>query len=146
MYNAARTAGMALARFRTLIHELLNKYSDTVPEEASLIVLDNRSAMCMAKNGKDIKHTRNIARIMYLVRNGEKCKMHNIDWSEGGLQLADIYTKKVGENDLTPIMKYIMVRLDNWYRTLVPAGWNNIGYSMKQELCMTGLDWVEDST
>ena len=39
--------------------------------------------------------------------------MHNIDWCERGLQLADIGTKNVGENDLNPRMKYIMARLDN---------------------------------
>ena len=39
--------------------------------------------------------------------------MHNIDWCEGGLKLEDIYTKNVGEPDLTPRMKYIMVRLGN---------------------------------
>ena len=52
-YNAACTAGMALAHFRMLIHELLNKDPDIVPEEAPLIVLDSKSSMCMAKNGKD---------------------------------------------------------------------------------------------
>ena len=66
----------------------------------------------MAKNGKDTKHTRHIAMIMHLVRNGEKCKIHKIDWCEGGLQLADIGTKNVSETDLTLRMKYIMVRLD----------------------------------
>ena len=65
----------------------------------------------MAKNGKDTKHTRHIARRMHFVRNGEKCKMHNIYWCEGGLQLADISTKNVSEPNLTPRMKYIMVRL-----------------------------------
>ena len=50
---------------------------------------------------------------MHFVRNGEKCKMHKIDWCEGDLQLADIGTKNVSEPDLTPIMKYIMVRLEN---------------------------------
>ena len=69
--------------------------------------------MYIAKNGKDIKHNRHIARIMHVVRNGEKCNMHKIDWCEGGLQLADIGTKNVSEPDLTPRMKYIMVRLDN---------------------------------
>ena len=58
--------------------------------------------MCIAKNGKDTKHTRHITRIMHLVRTGEECKMHKIDCSEGGLQLPDITT-----------MKYIMVKLDN---------------------------------
>ena len=83
------------------------------PKEAPLIVLDRKYAMCMAKNGKDTKNTRHIARIMHLVRNGEKCKMHKIDWCEGGLQLADIGTNNVSAPDLKPRMKYIMVRLEN---------------------------------
>ena len=37
--------------------------------------------------------------------------MKNIDWCEGGLQLADIFTKNVGEPNLTQGMKYIMVRI-----------------------------------
>ena len=45
--------------------------------------------------------------------------MHNIEWCEGGLQLADIATKNVGEHDLTPRIKYIMVRINNRDRTLV---------------------------
>ena len=96
-----------------LIHEFLNKDTDIVPQEAPLIVLDIKSAMCMDKNGKDTKHTRQIARRMNLVMNGEQCKMYKIDWCEGGLQFSDIATKNVGEHDLTPRMKYIMVRLDN---------------------------------
>ena len=44
---------MALAHFRMLIHELLNKYPDLVPEEAPKIILDSKSAVCTAKNGKD---------------------------------------------------------------------------------------------
>ena len=47
---------MALAHFRMLIHELLNKDPDIVPEVAPLILLDIKSAMCMAKNGKYTKH------------------------------------------------------------------------------------------
>ena len=74
-YNAACTTGMALAHFRMLIRELLNKYPDVVPEEAPLIVLDSKYAMCMANNGKDIKHTRHIARRIHFLTNGEKCKM-----------------------------------------------------------------------
>ena len=38
--NAACTAGMDLAHFRMLIHELQDKDPDIVPEEAPLIVLD----------------------------------------------------------------------------------------------------------
>ena len=104
---------MDLAHFIMLIHELFNKDTDIVTEEAPLVLLDIKSSMCMANNGKDTKHTRHIARRMHFVRNGKKCKMHNIDWYEGGLQLADIGTKNLGEPDLTPRMKYIMVRLEN---------------------------------
>ena len=104
---------MALAHFRMLVHHFLNKDPYIFPEEAPLIVLDSKSAMCMAKNGRDKKQTRHIARIMNLARNGEKFKMHKIDCCEGGLQLADIVTKTVGEPDLTPSMKCIMVRLEN---------------------------------
>ena len=68
-YNAACTAGMALAHFRMLIHELLNEDPDIVPKEAPLIVLDSKYAMCMAKNGKDTKHTRHISSRMHSVRN-----------------------------------------------------------------------------
>ena len=112
-YNAACTAGMALSNFRMLIHKFLNKDPDIVPEEAPFIVLDIKSSMCMTNNGKDTKHTRHIARRINFVRNGEKCKMHKIDWCEGGLQLADIGTKNLIEPDLTPRMKYIMVILEN---------------------------------
>ena len=49
----------------------------------------------MAKNGKYTKHTRHIAKRIHFVRNVEKCKMHKIDWFEGGLKLADIGTKNV---------------------------------------------------
>ena len=69
--------------------------------------------MCMANNVKDTKHTSHNAKRMTFVRNGEKYKIHKIDWCEGGLKLAYIGTNNVGENDLTPIMKYIMVILDN---------------------------------
>ena len=63
---------MALAHFRILINELLNKDPYIVPEEAPLFVLDSESALCIAKNGKDTKHTRHIARRMHLIRYGEK--------------------------------------------------------------------------
>ena len=92
---------------------MLNKYPEIVLEEAPLIVLDSKSATLMAKNGKDTKHTRKIARRIHLVRNGEQCKMHKIDWCEGGLKLAGIATKNVREPDLAPRVKYIMVILDN---------------------------------
>ena len=58
-------------------------------------------------------YTRHIARRMHFVSNGEKCKIHRIDWFKGGLQLADIGNKNVSEPELTPRMKYIMVRLEN---------------------------------
>ena len=104
---------MALSHFRMSINELLNQNPRKVSEETPLIALYNKSAICMDKNGKDTKQTRHIVRRMHFVRNGEKYKINKIDWCERGLQLEDTYTKNVGEHDLTPRMKYIMVRLDN---------------------------------
>ena len=113
---------MALAHLRMLISELLNKDPEIVPKEAPLIVLDSKYDMCMDKNGKDTKHTRHIKRIMNFVRNGEKCKMHKIDWCEGGLQLSDIDAKNVSEPDIKPKIKYIMVRLENWRQSTCTRG------------------------
>ena len=76
----------------------------------------------MANNGKDTNHTRDITRRVHFLSYREKCKMHKIDWCEEGLQLTDIATKNLGENYLNPIMKYIMVRLDNLERTHVQEG------------------------
>ena len=95
------------------MHALLNKASDIVPEEVPRIVLDSKSSICTDKNGKYNKQTRHIARRMNFVSNGEKCNMHKIYWCEGGLKLVDIATNYVGETDLRPIMKYIMVILYN---------------------------------
>ena len=63
---------MDLAYFRMLIHELLNKDPDIVPDEAPLIVLDIKSSVCMAKNGKYTKHTRHNERRVHSARNGKK--------------------------------------------------------------------------
>ena len=39
--------------------------------------------------------------------------MQKINWCGGGLKLADIATKNVGENASNPRMKYIMISIDN---------------------------------
>ena len=69
-YNAACAPGRALAHLIMLIHKLLNKNPYIIPEESPLIVLDSKSSMCMAKNGKYTKHTRHIARRIHFVING----------------------------------------------------------------------------
>ena len=71
-YIVACTSGMYLAHFMILIHELLNKYQYIVTEEAPIIILDTKSVVFMANNGKNTKHTRHIDRRLYFVRNGEK--------------------------------------------------------------------------
>ena len=104
---------MDLAHLSMLIHEFMNKDPDIVPEEAPLIILCSKCAVCLDKNGKDTKHTRHIARRVHSERNVEKSKIHKIDWCKGGLQLEYIVTKNARENDLNPRIKYIMVRLKN---------------------------------
>ena len=63
--NLACTAGMALAHFRMLIHELLNKGLDIVTDAAPIIILDNKSDVCMDNNGKDTNHTTVICGSLY---------------------------------------------------------------------------------
>ena len=89
--------------------------------------MDSKYSMCMAKNGNENKHTRHIARRIRFVINKEKCNMHKIDCCGGGMQFSDISTNNVSENDLTPIMRYIMVIIDNWDRTLAQEGWYSTG-------------------
>ena len=112
-----------------LIHELLNKDPDIVPEETPLIVLDSKSAICIAENGKDTKHTRHISRRMHFVRKGEKWKMHKIDWCEGGLQLADIGTKDISET----------------YRTLRIKFFYGKTWKLRQNTCARGVTEYKDS-
>ena len=78
-----------------LIHELLNKNPDIVPKASPIIILDSKSAVCMANNGKYAHNTRHIVRRLHFVRNCENCKIHKIQCSEGGLQLVEIITKDV---------------------------------------------------
>ena len=50
----------------------------------------------MDNNGKNTNHKRHIHRRIYFMSNGKRCKMHNIEWCEGGMKLADIVTKNDG--------------------------------------------------
>ena len=70
-YNTVCTSGMALAYFSILINKLLNKDPDIVPEASPLIILYIKSTVCMDNNGKYTKNKRHIARIVYILRNGE---------------------------------------------------------------------------
>ena len=89
--------------------------------------MDSESSVCMDKNCKNPKNTRHISSRVHFIRNGKSYNMHKIDWCEVGMQLSDIPNNNVGENDLNPRIKYIMVRIDNWDITLVQEGWQNTG-------------------
>ena len=82
-YNSSCTAGMALAHFSMINNELLNKDPDVVLEQVPLIILDSKSAIYMAKNGKGTKHIRHISIRMHFVRNGKEYNVHKTLWYEG---------------------------------------------------------------
>ena len=69
--------------------------------------------MCMSNNGRDIKQTRHIYRGKNFVRYGEQYNIKKSVWSEGGIQLSDIGTKSVKENELSPRLGYTMLIIDN---------------------------------
>ena len=62
---------MPLAHFRVLIHRLLNKDLDIVPEEDPLSILYSKYSICVADNFKNIDPTRRISRRVHFVRNGK---------------------------------------------------------------------------
>ena len=75
--------------------------------------MDIKSDICMTKNGKEAKHTRNIYRRMHLVINGEEWNFHKTVWYERGMHLSQIGTNNGKEDELNPRLGYSMVRLDN---------------------------------
>ena len=54
---------------------------------------------------------------MHLVRNGEECNLHKTVWFKVGIKLSDVGTKNDREDELNPILGYIVVRLENWHNT-----------------------------
>ena len=71
-YNAAFTVVIYLTHLRMLTNAFLSKGSYIFIEEAPLIILCRKYALCMAYNGKDTKHTIHIDRRVHLVINDEK--------------------------------------------------------------------------
>ena len=104
---------MALAHLMMINIELLNNDLDVVPEQAPLIILDIKSDICMAMNGKDNKHTRYISIRKHCVRNVEEFNLHKTVWCEGVLKLAYIGTNNVRYEELNPRLEYAMARLKN---------------------------------
>ena len=79
-----------------------------------MVVLKRRFDHFLCRIGhEELDSTRQISRRVHFVRNGENCKMRNIELSERDMQLSDIATKNVGDTDLNPRMKYILLRIDN---------------------------------
>ena len=95
----------------------------------------------MDNNGNYTNHTRHISRIMPFVRNGEKFNFRHTVWCEGGLQLSEIVTTNVREDEFNPRLGYYMVILDNWHNTC------QIGVTVYIRLwitmCSEWLDWVD---
>ena len=86
---------MALAYFRILNNEFLNKDPGLFPEQAPIIILRSKLAVCMAKNVKDVEYTINSYIRMHFVRNREDYNMHKILRCKGGLNLEDIGTNNI---------------------------------------------------
>ena len=55
--------------FQDVYSWIVEKYPDIVTEEDPLIILDSKSAVCMANNGDDTNHTSHIAIRVHFVRN-----------------------------------------------------------------------------
>ena len=113
---------------------IMNKDPYVVPDQALLIILDSKSAVCMANNGNNTKHIRQIYRIIKLLRNGEEFNLHKKVWCEGCIQLSEIGTKDVVEYGLNPRLGYTMAILENGRTHLYKRGNRNTGNSEEQDV------------
>ena len=68
-----------------------------VSDAAPLIIIKSKSDVCMAKNGKDTKHTGKFSRRIHSIINVEECNMDKTVFCEGGLMLEYIVTNNAGE-------------------------------------------------
>ena len=103
---------MSISHFSMLSNEFLIKDPYVVLEQAPLMILEGKLALCMANKGNDIKHTIIIDIRMHFVRNVEECNFHNTVWCWGGLKFAEIGTENVSKYELNTILVYAIVRLD----------------------------------
>ena len=104
---------MELAHKIMVNNEPKKKDPDVVPEQAHIIILDRKSAVCMDNNGKYTKHTRYIDMSVHFVTNGKESNIHKTVWCEGDIQLAEIGTNNIREDEFNPRLVYTMVILDN---------------------------------
>ena len=63
----------------------------------------------MDRSVKDTKNTTHISRRINLLINSEKFNLHKTLWCEVGLQLAELGTNTVREDELNPRLGYDMV-------------------------------------
>ena len=112
-----------------------------VSEQALIIIFYGREAVCMENNGKDIKHTRHVSKIMQLVRNSQELNLHKTVWCEVGLQLADIGTNNVREDELNPILRYAMLILEH-LQNIFTRGVIQCS-RVWRKMCSGLLDWIE---
>ena len=71
---------MALELSRILNNDFLNKDPDIVPKQASPIILDIKSAVCMTKNGDGTQYSGHISRRVHFVRKCEKFNLYKKVW------------------------------------------------------------------
>ena len=51
--------------------------------------------------------------IINFVRNGEECNLYNTVWCAGGMQVVDVGTNNVREEEFNHVLGYAMARLYN---------------------------------
>ena len=99
------------------------------------------SDVCGDNIDKDTKHTRQISRRIHFVRNGEEWNLHKTVCFKGGLKLADIGTENVIEDELNNILRYNMVRPDNWHNNCTRGViWYRI---FCRAIWPEWLDWIQ---
>ena len=70
------------------------------------------------------------------------------DWSakDTGQNLRYRHPMKIESDDRWTIEDEVEDKVKLWWMRIWVWGWQNTGYSMEQEFCMTRIDLVEEST
>ena len=81
-------------------------------QKSAKIIIDNQSAICMARCNKDTAENRYVARRFHYVRQGFIFKDHKVEGISSKFQLPDILTKVCNKSSFSHLWSLILHQED----------------------------------
>ena len=116
-YISAATTCMRASHLQMLIYDLKHlctaEYDgDKLNQKPAKIIIDNVTAICMAKCNKDTAGNMHVARCFHYVRQGTMLKEHKFEWISSKFQLAVILTKVGSKSSFSHLWSMILHQED----------------------------------